>query len=70
MLTWKQRGSKLLSVFFLGYGGGFGVSIPVNYMHASHDVNWLTVFILPIISGLIMTFPQIGKMFGEMSNES
>jgi len=68
MLTWRQRVSKLLSVFFTGYGGGFGVSLPANYIYSPDQVNWITVFALPIIAGLLMTWPQIGKMFGEMAN--
>jgi len=70
MLTWSQRGAKLLSVFFIGYGGGFGVSVPANYIYSSEEINWIAVFTLPIISGLLMTWPQIGKMFGEMANGS
>ena len=70
MLTWRQRISKLLSVFFTGYGGGFGVSLPANYIYSPDQVNWITVFTLPIIAGLLMTWPQIGKMFGEMANEN
>jgi len=69
-LTWKQRGAKLLSVFFTGYGGGFAVIIPANYLYSPDIINWLAVFTLPLISGLIMLWPQIGKMFGEMANES
>lgn len=69
MLTWKQRIFKLLSVFFTGYGGGFGVSLPANYIHAPDQINWITVFALPIIAGLLMMWPQIGKMFGEMAKE-
>ena len=68
LLNWKQRASKLLSVFFTGYGGGFGVSVPANYIYAPHEVNWIGVFLLPTIAGLLMTWPQIGKMFGEMAN--
>jgi len=67
-LNWKQRGAKLLSVFFTGYGGGFAVSIPANYIHAPEQINWIAVFLLPVIAGLLMTWPQIGKMFGEISN--
>jgi len=70
MLTWRQRVSKLLSVFFTGYGGGFGVSLPANYIYSPDQVNWVTVFTLPIIAGLLMIWPQIGKMFGEMANEN
>ncbi len=46
------------------------MSVPANYLYSPDEVNWLTVFSLPIIAGLIMTFPQVGKMFGEMANES
>ena len=67
-ITWKQRGAKLLSVFFTGYGGGFGVSLPANYLLVDTPVNWILVFTLPMIAGLIATFPQIGKMFGDIAN--
>ena len=69
-MTWKQHGAKLLSVFFTAYGGGLGVSVPANYLYSPDEINWLTVFALPVIAGLIMIFPQIGKMFGEIANES
>jgi len=67
-LTWKQQGAKILSVFFTGYGGGFGVSVPANYIYSPQEVNWIAVFTLPIIAGLLMTWPQLGKMFGDMAN--
>lgn len=67
-MNWKQRGAKLLSVFFIGYGGGFGVSLPANYVYAAEEVNWIAVFTLPLIAGLVVIFPQIGKMFGEIAN--
>lgn len=67
-MTWKQKGAKLLSVFFTGYGGGFGVSIPANYVYAPESVNWFAVFMLPLVAGLLMLWPQLGKMFGEMAN--
>lgn len=67
-MNWKQRCAKLLSVFFTGYGGGFAVIIPANYLYFPELINWYMIFTLPVISGLIMLFPQLGKMFGEMAN--
>ena len=69
-MTWKQRGARIISVFFTGYGAGFGVVIPADYIHSPGTIDWIHLFILPIISGLIVTFPQIGKVFGDMANEN
>jgi hypothetical protein len=69
-MDWNKRGAKLVSVFFTGYGGGFAVSVPTHYLITSHEIDWIMVFTFPLISGLLMTFPQIGKMFGDFANES
>ncbi len=69
-ITWNQRIAKLFSVFFTGYGGGFAVSVPTHYLITEQMINWMLVFTLPLISGLMMTWPQIGKMFGDYSNEN
>ena len=62
--------AKIFSVFITGYGAGFGVVIPADYIHSPSSVDWAHLFILPIIAGLIVTFPQLGKMLGEYSNEN
>ena len=67
-MIWKKQVAKLLSVFFTGYGGGFAVIIPANWLYSPELINWYIVFALPVISGLIMLWPQVGKMFGEMAN--
>ena len=69
ILNWKQKGAKLLSVFFMGYSGGFVGVLPANYLLDPQNINLFVIFLVPGISGLALLFPQIGKMFGEMANE-
>jgi len=66
-LNWKKRGAKLFSVFITGYGGGLGVLYHTNFSYTL-EMDWLNLFISPLISGLIVLIPIIGKMFGEYSN--
>lgn len=68
-MIWKQRCAKLLSVFFMGYGGGFVAVLPTSYLTDPNHINLLILFLTPILSGLAMMFPQVGKMFGELARE-
>lgn len=67
-MNWKQRSAKLLSVFITGYGGGFSAVLPTHYLLMPGTIDLVVLFIIPLISGLAMTWPQLGKMLGEMSN--
>ena len=67
-MNWRQRGYKILSVFFYGYSGGLPA---VGGFIAFNDPTNLTLFnlaVFPLIAGYIATIPQLGKIFGELSN--
>lgn len=66
-MNWTRRGAKILAAFFNGYAGGFTVSLPSNYILSPQNIQWDWVFFLPIISGLALTWPQIGKVFNEIA---
>jgi len=68
-LNWERRGAKLLASFFNGYGGGFTVALPTNFILAPETIQWIWVFTLPFLSGLAMTWPQVAKMFQEFAME-
>lgn len=64
----RKRAAKILSVFFYAYGGtiaplgGFiAFNDPVNFT-LSNLLFW------PAVAGFIAIFPQLGKIFGEISN--
>ncbi len=52
----------------MGYSGGFASILPANYLLDPQHFNPLIIFLVPGISGLVLLFPQVGKMFGEMAN--
>ncbi len=68
MVDWKKRGFKILASFFNGYGGGWTVGLPANVVLAPSEIQWGWLFILPILSGLTMTWPQLAKVFNEVAN--
>jgi len=67
MVNWAKRGYKIIGTFFTGYGGGFATMIPGNIAFSPEELRWGLIFILPCISGLVVTFPQIGKIFNELA---
>ena len=69
-MKWKQRGAKILSVFFYAYGGAI---TPIAGFIAATDPVHFTLYnqiIWPSLAGIIAIFPQLGKIFGEISNGS
>ncbi len=68
MINWAKRGYKIIGTFFTGYGGGFATMIPANLAFAPGELNWFNIISLPIVSGLVVTFPQIGKIFNELGS--
>ena len=67
-MKWKNRGYKILSVFFYAYGGSI---TPLAGFIAATDPVQFTLYNLlvwPALAGVIAIFPQLGKMFGEISN--
>lgn len=68
-MNWHQRGSKLLSVFFYGYGASV---VPVGaFVISSDPVNFTfyNLLVYPALGGFILIFPQLGKIFGEIAND-
>lgn len=68
-MKWKQRIAKLISVFFMGYAGGFAASLPIH-VTTLDEINWILIFIWPTLGGLVLIFPQISKIFGDIANEN
>ena len=70
-MNWTRRGARILGSFFTGYGGGFGTMIPAHYVLTPTtqliELQWGWIFLLPLLSGLVTTWPQIGKMLNEFS---
>lgn len=67
-MKWKNRGYKILSVFFFAYGGSI---TPLAGFIAATDPVQFTLYnlmIWPSLAGVIAVFPQLGKIFGELSN--
>lgn len=69
-MDWSRRGAKILASFFNGYGGGFTVALPTNFILAPATIEWMWVFTLPMLSGLAMTWPQMAKIFQEYAMNS
>lgn len=64
-MNWKKRGAKISAAFFNGYGGGFTVALPSNFILMPESIQWIWVFTLPLLSGLAMTWPQLAKVLQE-----
>jgi len=65
----KQRGAKILQVFFYSYGASIA---PLGaFISATDPINFTlyNLLLYPTLGGFIAIFPQLGKMFGEISNE-
>lgn len=64
MVNWSRRGARVLGAFFTGYGGGFAAMLPTPALGIQLDFG--LIFMLPTLSGLVVTFPQLGKIFNEI----
>lgn len=65
-MNWRQRAAKLLSVFITGYGGGF--SVVLSLRNVQEGIDWVMLGVYPMLSGLIVLIPYLGKILGEYSN--
>jgi hypothetical protein len=67
-LNCKKRFAKTLSVFFYAYGGA--ITPLAGFIAATDPVNFTlqNLIVWPTLAGVIAIFPQLGKMFGEISN--
>ncbi len=68
IMIWKKRGAKILSVFFYAYGGS--ITPLAGFIAATNPAEFTlyNLLIWPSLAGLIAVFPQLGKIFGEISN--
>lgn len=66
-MNWKRRFSKVLGSWITGYGGGIASIFTIS-AYQSWDINFVTLFLIPAISGLIVALPQLGKVFNEYGN--
>jgi len=53
----------------MGYSGGLSVMFTGNFTINEWQFDLVTLFVYPAMSGLILTLPQISKMFIEYSGE-
>ncbi len=67
-MNWKRRVAKVLSAFFYGYSGGFTAVFGIGSMNDPVNLTPLNLIIWPSVAGLVLTFPQIGKVFAEIGN--
>ncbi len=42
--------------------------LPGNVIFSPETIHWFWIFVLPILAGLVVTFPQLGKVFTEYGN--
>ena len=66
-MNWTKRGAKLLATYITGYSGGLGTLMTLGVMDSHVTVHFL--FTIPMITGLIVTLPQIGKVLNEYGME-
>ena len=65
-MNWRKRGAYILGSFITGYSGGFGVVFAIDQT----DLWDLSIksFMVPIVAGIIVALPQLGKVITEYSN--
>lgn len=42
--------------------------LPANGTLSPENIQWFWIFVLPILAGLVVTWPQLGKVFSEYGN--
>ena len=65
-MNWTKRMAKVLGVWTTGFGGGLGSIFTIS-AYKSWELDFMTLFIIPSISGLIVCLPQLGKVLSEYS---
>jgi len=66
-MNWKRRFAKVLGSWITGYSGGLASIFTLSSYKEWH-LDFLTLFIIPAIAGLIVALPQLGKIFTEYGN--
>ena len=67
-MNWTKRGAKILATWITGYSGGLGTLFTINTIDSIGHVDFISVFSLPVISGLIVALPQLSKVVFEYAN--
>lgn len=66
-MNWKRRLLKVLGSFVTGYGAGLSAIFTDSaFKQESIDIGFL--FGIPLIAGLIVALPQLGKVINEIAN--
>lgn len=66
-MIWKLEAYKILSKFFVGYGGGFSAVIGFGASIQPESITAFNLLMYPTLSGLVTVFPQLTKTFSEAS---
>ena len=64
-MNWKRRLVKVLGSFVTGYGAGLGLDIPLIAILDPTALTVTNVMMYPVIAGLIVALPQLGKVLNE-----
>lgn len=65
-VIWRKRGAKVLAVFITGYGAG--MSATLGYAASINDLTLWNLLLWPVLSGMMTSLPQLGKVFAEYGN--
>jgi hypothetical protein len=64
-MNWTKRGAKVLGSFITGYSGGISVTVPIFASLEGLTVGMTAMLAYPIISGVVASLPQLGKVVSE-----
>jgi hypothetical protein len=65
-MNWTKRGAKVLGSFVTGYSGGISVTVPIFASMEGLALGFTSMITYPIISGLVASLPQLGKILNEV----
>lgn len=63
-MKWAKRLAKVLGGWITGFSGGLGSIFTIS-AYKSWELDFMTLFVIPSISGLIVSLPQLGKILNE-----
>jgi len=63
-----KRLAKVLGSFVTGYSGGLALTIPIFSDFQAGNFEWFNIFVYPMMSGLIVSLPQLGKVLNEIGD--
>lgn len=67
-MNWTQRLAKVLASWINGYSAGLGTIFTLS-AYESWQIDFSTLFLIPGISGLIVSLPQLAKVVNEIGNK-